>query len=301
VSTGCVALRAAGIGDLLTAVPALRALGQVELARPLRVAAPAWLADLVALVPGVAGLVGTTGLQPQGSDRPRIAVNLHGCGPASHEALISTGPRRLWAYRCPGTWEDGPGWDEEGTERERWCRLVTWYGVEADPAAVGLDVPDPPPPVRDAAVVHVGGKDADRRWDGPAAAALAAHLRQAGERVVITGGPDDRQRAGRVAAAAGLREDAVLAGRLGLRDLAALVAASRLVVSADTGAAHLATAYAVPSVVVFGPADPQRWGPPASPRHRVLRAPGPRPRAADVGLHEVRAAVQDLLAEEMAA
>ena len=40
--------------------------------------------------------------------------------------------------------------------------------------------------------------------------------------------------------------------------------------TADTGAAHLASAYRIPSVVIFGPAPPEEWGPPASGPHRVL-------------------------------
>jgi ADP-heptose:LPS heptosyltransferase len=62
----------------------------------------------------------------------------------------------------------------------------------------------------------------------------------------------------------------VLAGRLGLDEFAAVVAAARLVVTADTGAGHLATAYGRPSIVIFGPAPPEEWGPPPGGRHIVL-------------------------------
>ncbi len=56
--------------------------------------------------------------------------------------------------------------------------------------------------------------------------------------------------------------------------LATLTASARLVVSGDTGLAHLASAYARPSVVLFGPVPPAEWGPPAHPRHQVLWAGG---------------------------
>jgi ADP-heptose:LPS heptosyltransferase len=61
-----------------------------------------------------------------------------------------------------------------------------------------------------------------------------------------------------------------LAGNLDLGGLAALVASARLVVSGDTGIAHLASAYATPSVVLFGPTSPARWGPPAKAPSTVI-------------------------------
>ncbi len=77
-----------------------------------------------------------------------------------------------------------------------------------------------------------------------------------------------------VARRAGLPPQSVLAGRTSLATLAALTASARLVVSGDTGLAHLATAYARPSVVLFGPVPPAEWGPPADPRHQALWAGG---------------------------
>jgi ADP-heptose:LPS heptosyltransferase len=69
---------------------------------------------------------------------------------------------------------------------------------------------------------------------------------------------------------AGLGPDAVLGGRTSILELAAVVAAARVVVTGDTGVAHLATAYRRPSVVLFGPVSPALWGPPPRPQHVVL-------------------------------
>ena len=46
-------------------------------------------------------------------------------------------------------------------------------------------------------------------------------------------------------------------------------------VSGDTGMSHLATAFARPSVTLFGPVPPAEWGPPRRPRHQVLWAGQP--------------------------
>ncbi|CNG86795.1 transferase [Mycobacterium tuberculosis] len=75
--------------------------------------------------------------------------------------------------------------------------------------------------------------------------------------------------------------------------MAALVAAARLVVCGDTGVAHLATAFRTPSVLLFGPTPPGRWGPPGRAEHRVLWAgrPGdPHGREPSPGLLEISAA-----------
>jgi ADP-heptose:LPS heptosyltransferase len=87
---------------------------------------------------------------------------------------------------------------------------------------------------------------------------------------VVTGGPAERDLAFAVAAGAGLGEDAVLAGRTTSLQLAAVIAAARVVVCGDTGVAHLASAYRRPSVVLFGPVSPTLWGPPPRPQHVVL-------------------------------
>jgi ADP-heptose:LPS heptosyltransferase len=44
---------------------------------------------------------------------------------------------------------------------------------------------------------------------------------------------------------------------------AAPFATAQLVISGDTGIAHLASAYQTPSVILFGPTSPEQWDPPA--------------------------------------
>jgi ADP-heptose:LPS heptosyltransferase len=121
----------------------------------------------------------------------------------------------------------------------------------------------------------------------------------AGRRVAITGGPSERRLARDVAIWAGLPADAVLAGRTDLRDLAAVIGAAGRVVCGDTGVAHLATAFGVPSVLLFGPTSPETWGPRgADGRHRVLwagRIGDPHGLLPDRGLLEIEAS--DVLAE----
>ena len=287
-------LRALGVGDLAASVPALRAVRAGFPGRTLALAAPAWLGPLADLVGGIDEIVPTAGLDapPRLSQPPEVAVNLHGRGPESHRLLQAVEPAKLWAFaNLDAGHLDGPGWTEEEHEVRRWCRMVRYYGVHADPSDLSLAVPAADVP-RGVTVVHPGAKSPSRRW--PHFAQLARRLAAAGHRVVVTGTEADL--AAGVAADAGVP---VLSTSLG--ELAGLVANARLVVSGDTGIAHLATAYRTPSVVLFGPVPPRRWGPPADrPYHRAIwhgtraepgDAPGPdvHPALLAIGVDEVLA------------
>ncbi len=268
-------LRALGIGDLATGVPALRGLRAAFPDRVLALAAPAWLAPLVSLIEAVDLHIPVDGLDARPWVLPEpahLAVNLHGTGPQSHRLLAAAGAPRMWAWARPGH-PDGPRWTADEHEVARWCRLLAYYGVPTDPADLDL-----PPPARarepvGVTIVHPGAKEPRRRWPPTRFAAVARSLARSGHRVVVTGSAAERQLAGRVAAEAGLSTSAVHAGTTDVGGLAALVAGARLVVSGDTGIAHLATAYRVPSVVLFGPVPPAQWGPPAARGNHVALHP----------------------------
>ncbi len=306
-------LRALGVGDLATAVPALRGLRAAFPGRELVLAAPAWLtplADLVGVVDRVLPTDGLADRPPRPVPPPEVAVNLHGQGPQSHRMLAATRPGRLLAFARPDAGHvDGPAWDDDEHEVRRWCRLLHWYGLPADPADLALRRPPAAEVPAGATVLHPGSKIPAKRWPAQRFAVLARALTDRGHQVVLTGSADERDLAGRVARAAGLPPDVVLAGRTDLADLAALVADARLVISGDTGVAHLATGYGTASVVLFGPVPPARWGPPADrPRHRVLGVShwpeperhrnvpggvGTHPTLAAIGVDEVLAAVDE--------
>ncbi|AVT35779.1 glycosyltransferase family 9 protein [Plantactinospora sp. BB1] len=273
-------LRALGIGDLATAVPALRALRAAFARDRLVLAAPRWLGPLVELVGGVDEQVDVDGLGPYRWPpmAPERAVNLHGRGPQSHRLLRAAQPRQLMAFACPEAGHHvGPVWRPDEHEVARWCRLLDWYGIATDPSDLALRRPAPGDLPVGASIVHPGAKAAERRWPPDRFAAVARELARRGHRVLVTGAPGERDLAEEVAARAGLPGSAVLAGRTDVGELAELVAHGRLVVAGDTGIGHLATGYGTPSVLLFGPVAPALWGPPADrPWHRALWA-GPVP------------------------
>ncbi|MEU4221114.1 glycosyltransferase family 9 protein [Actinoplanes sp. NPDC026623] len=278
-----LALRALGVGDLATAVPALRGLRTAFPGETLALAAPAWLTPLIDLIGVVDRIVPTEGLDRGGLpvEAPALAVNLHGSGPESHRLLRDAQPAKLWAFaNAAARHLDGPAWDEDDHEVHRWCRLLGHYGIAAAESDLSLAIPAAA--VTDGlTIIHPGAKSPSRRWPPTRYAAVARELRSAGHRVVVTGSAAERDIAVRVATGAGL--DARAALSTGLDELAGLVAGARLLISGDTGVAHLATAYGTPSVVLFGPMSPARWGPPPErPCHRAIwhgnrSEPGDRP------------------------
>jgi ADP-heptose:LPS heptosyltransferase len=276
--TNVLILRALGLGDFLTAVPAYRGLRQAFPDATITLAAPAALEPLAGLTGAIDRLMPVNGLgeltamsehavmsePPDVAVKPDVAVNLHGAGPESIRDLLATGAPRLITHRhahYPSI--AGPTWCEEMHEVERWTRLLNAGGLPADPAVLQLAKPAQAPVVTDAVIVHPGASAEARRWPVGRYAEVARGLAADGHLVVITGSARERTRCLAVARSAQLSPECVLAGALNLAGLAAVVAAARLVISGDTGIAHLASAYQTPSVVLFGPTSPRRWGPPA--------------------------------------
>ncbi|MEU3253549.1 glycosyltransferase family 9 protein [Streptomyces sp. NPDC006997] len=276
-------LRALGLGDLLAGVPALRALRRGFPEYEVVLAAPAELAPvaqatgavdrlLPASAPGraVPRALAWTGPPPD------VAVDLHGNGPPSHRLLQRLHPRRLFAFAHPDTPEiEGPPWYAEEHERDRWCRLLTAYGVHADAADLRLPRPPGPSPAPGAVVLHPGAGAPSRQWPVERYATVARALRERGHRVVVTGGAGEAGLVARLGQRAGLTGADLFGGTLSLPRLSALVADADAVLSGDTGIAHLAVAHGTASVTLFGPVPPSRWGPPPHPRHQALWHPGP--------------------------
>jgi ADP-heptose:LPS heptosyltransferase len=266
-------LRALGLGDLLTAVPALRAVRRHDVGHRLVLATPNALRGVVDLIGGIDEVLPATGLSRLDwvGEPPTLAVNLHGRGPQSHLLLQEVTPRRLLAFDSAVAGVTGPTWDPDEHEVRRWCRLVDeGLGTKADPGDLQLRPPKVRSTVAEAIVVHPGAAHGSRRWPVDRFATVARHLVGRGHQLVVTGSANEHDLAQTLAAKAGLPPETVLAGRTDLGELAAVVAAARLVICGDTGIAHLASAYRRPSVVLFGPVSPSRWGPPNAKQHRVL-------------------------------
>jgi hypothetical protein len=260
VTRPVVVLRALGLGDALTAVPALRGLRRLYGGRPLLLAGrepvSGWLGRL-GLVDGVVPTEGLSARPPGLSLGRHTAVNLHGKGPQSH-LLLQAPADDLVAFDCPAAcYRSTTRWQLDEHEVDRWCRLVNDAAGSSSCSVEDLRLGELRLGVGgDAVVVHPGAASGARQWPVARWVRVVEELAADGRRVVLTG--SEEELCGRIAARTGGDD---LSGRLSLDELAATIASAALLLSGDTGVAHLATALGTRSVTLFGPTPPAWWGP----------------------------------------
>lgn len=295
--------RALVLGDLLCAVPALRALRRGLPGAEITLVGLPWATalcerldciDRFAEFPGHPGLPEVPCdvrrlpdfLARMQAERFDLALQLHGSGPVVNPLVALFGARQTAGFFNEHAWrpeEDADlftPWPETGHEIERLLALTDRLGLPRD--GLQLDFPlregdrdklrliwpeafDGTPYV----CIHAGAQLPSRRWPAERFAAVADRLIQSGRRVVLTGAPDEAPIARAVAAA--MRQAPVdLVGRTSLWTLGALIERAERLVCNDTGVSHIAAALRVPSVVVSSGADVARWAPLDHDLHRVL-------------------------------
>jgi heptosyltransferase-3 len=101
-----------------------------------------------------------------------------------------------------------------------------------------------------------------KAWRQDAWIDLAGWLQQNGMRIVLTGGNDPTEMANVEALQQLMPAGTVnVAGKLGFSEVAYLLSKARAYVGPDTVVTHLAAAVGTPTVALFGPSNPVKWGP----------------------------------------
>ena len=128
-------------------------------------------------------------------------------------------------------------------------------------------------------IMHPGSGGSSSRWPLTHFMELGDRLQEHGYEVVVTGGPGEDYQYVMID---NMRRIPVFiaAGSVSIRELAAIMSWSNLVITNSTGPLHMAVALDIPTVSIFSPVPtchPQRWGPyPAYPegnrKHRVIIA-----------------------------
>jgi len=270
-------LRALQLGDLLVAVPALRALRRAYPEAHLTLVALPWTAALLARFPRY---IDALEEYPGRRADYDLVLQMHGDGSCTNAIALALGGKRMAGFWRPGNErpEIAVEWDDRENEVLRCLRLVERVcGVRGSPElefplgeadwaewrAFGL---------AGYACVHAGSQLASRRWPPARFAAVADALAARGLKIVLTGGKGELALVDEVAQH--MRSTPLnLAGRTTLGGLAALVARARLVLCNDTSVSHIAAALRTPSVVVCCGADPQRWAPLNGGLHHVIAHP----------------------------
>ena len=119
--------------------------------------------------------------------------------------------------------------------------------------------------------LHAGARPSSRRWPVQYFALIADELTQRfNAQIILTGSADEKVVVQAVETQMKTRP-LNLAGETSLGDLAALISELDLFVCNDTGPAHIANALDTPSITIFGPADYRRWAPLDQVRHPIVR------------------------------
>lgn len=285
--------RALQLGDLLCAVPALRALRHAypqahvtiiglpsadSFARRFRHYVDDWI-DF----PGSAALpeqkprAGLPAFFAEARARRfDLALQLHGSGAHTNGIVRLLGAKRVCGFRPGGTdtvdGDDFLPWPEDGSEIERLLRLVDHLGIARQGRSLEFPIGEEErrnwqrlaqrhalDPQR-LVLVHPGARLASRRWPLERFAALGDRLASRGWQIAITGCADERD------LAASMRRlmrmpAADLSGATGLGELGAAIEACRLLVCNDTGVSHVAAGVGARSVVVASGSEIRRWRP----------------------------------------
>jgi ADP-heptose:LPS heptosyltransferase len=110
--------------------------------------------------------------------------------------------------------------------------------------------------------VHPGASVPARAWSPQRCRELVGALTARGRRVVVTGGPNERELTAFVAGGAAGHGAVDLGGATGLPGLADVIAEADVLVTGNTGPAHLAAAVGTPVVELYAPTVPAvRWRP----------------------------------------
>lgn len=302
-----VIFRALQLGDMLCAIPALRALRHAEPNAHVTLIGLPWAAGFARRFSGYIddfmAFPGAAELPEQAPDAARLsnfydaaqqrhfdlAIQLHGSGRFSNAITAALGARQSAGFvpddkplsapiEPAGNWLP---WPEHLPEIERYLHLLRHLGYEPQGSALEFPLARGEVAAWRAlcqarrlqagkyVCVHPGARMPSRRWPSQRFATVASQLAAQGWSIVLTGTAEE----------IGLAQDfrshmqypfIDLCGVTTLGGLAALIADSCLLICNDTGVSHLAAALRTPSLVVACGSDVARWAPLDRELHTVL-------------------------------
>ena len=286
-----VLLRASRIGDFICASPAFRALRKALPDAEITMITLPMLRDLVLRSPHLDRFVAFPGFpgiaeqffdaqhaiaffQQMQAEQFDLAIQMQGSGANSNPFMLLLGARATAGFirqgDTPGRLDAALPMPDNCHEVRRILALTTFLGVPqqgeeiefplfpSDSTAAEMMLSEAERPLIG---LHMGSRDLTRRWSFERFAAVADELQSRhGGMIVIVGEAEDWPVGEKLA------EDLKgpyrnLAGKTSLPELGAVIQRLAVLVTNDTGPAHIAYALKTPTVTIFGGADPQTYAP----------------------------------------
>jgi ADP-heptose:LPS heptosyltransferase len=299
--------RALQLGDMLCAVPALRALRQALPQAHIALVGLPWAQQFAQRFAGyIDEFIAFPG-HPALPEQPvrhqeltafystmcardfTLALQLHGSGDTSNEIVTGFGARAMAGYKRGDSVHLEHTvlfpWPELGAEPERLVQLVERLGAGA--AGEHLEFPLLDADEQELAesgvgkglapdsyiCVHPGARTRDKCWPPERFAEVADGLAdEFGVTVVLTGSASEAGLADQVAGH--MRNRTInAAAPISIGAMALLMSRARLLVCNDTGVSHIAAGLGLKSVVIFSKADIARWAPLDRHNHRCIWDP----------------------------
>ena len=302
-----VAFTPGHLGDLLHAVPMMRALRKGKPEKKLVWLVGPWsetlarryghLADeIVAFGPNLATYArGRKEWRQSAWTQWRIAAGLNGRGVEALIAPMDSTGRFLANALVPRIWSGIGDWrlprtraeiethvqarEKDRYEADAWCGLLGVLGIEAKADRLEYS-PTDEERAQATRFMEAEGMDGDRplalvapgsgwkgkNWMPERFGEVAAWLeREKGFRIAWIGGAGEES-----LVPAGRESDLNWVGRLPLPIVVAAMGKARLFVGNDGGLLHFAAATGLPTVSIWGPTRPEKWGPRGA-NHRQVR------------------------------
>ncbi|HEV7855823.1 MAG TPA: glycosyltransferase family 9 protein [Herminiimonas sp.] len=302
-----VVFRALQLGDMLCAVPALRALRAALPNAHIALVGLPWAQQFAArfshYIDAFHSFPGHHALpeQPVREDelagfyrnmqaqKYSLALQLHGSGEISNGIVKQFGAQLQAGYVTPGSNdEDGDcyfPYPASGPESLRLLELMQLLGARDDDAHLEFPLLQEDWDELDKSgktagllpggyiCIHPGARFRDKCWPPQRFAETADKLSQEfGLQVVLTGSHKEADLT--AAVARHMKTPAIdTASPLSIGAMAALMSGARLLVCNDTGVSHIAAGLRLKSVVIFNKADIDRWAPLDHRLHRCLWDP----------------------------
>ena len=223
--------------------------------------------------------------------RPDLCLNLHGGGRSTWITALSGARfragfahfRYAWLYnvRIPRA-QEILGVDRKVHTAEHLASAAFYLGAGRMEIPRARLFAEKSAPRRPYAVIHPMAAAADKTWPAERFVETARYLEQAWElEPVFVGGPGEN-----LSAFHGFR---TVAGAP-LAEIKTLLAGASLFLGNDSGPAHMAAAFGIPVVVIFGSSDPVVWAPWRTPAEVLTGTSGIQA----VSVHEVQDALERL-------